>query len=102
MDAVGPGPPASAPVLVTTTSCPSSLTTEVGLVGGMAKALSPSRIVVPCGIAAMASGLSRSFSGATVGWDGSVRAAITSAPRATAWSKRVRSLRIEADTSMSP
>ena len=50
----------------------------------------------------MASGLSRSFSGATVGWDGSVRAAITSAPRATAWSKRVRSLRIDAETSMSP
>ena len=82
---------------------PSSLTTDVGLVGGMAKAaLSPSRIVVPGGMAATASGLSTSFSGATVGWDGSVRAAITSALRATAWSKRVRSLRIDAETSRSP
>ena len=89
-------------MLVTTISCPSSLTTEVGLVGGMAKALSPSRIVVPCGTAAMASGLSRSLSGATAGCDGTVSAAITSAPRATAWSNRVRSLRTAAETSMSP
>ena len=86
MAAVGPGPPDSAPVLVTTTLWPRSRTTEFGVVGGRRKALSPSRMTVSVGVAAIASGLITSSSGATAGCVGSSSAAMTSALRATAWS----------------
>ena len=102
MAAVGPGPPDSAPVLVTTMLWPSIRTTELGVFGGSAKALSPRSTRVSAGVAAIASGLSRSSAGATVGCDGRPRSLITCALRVSAWSKRVGSLRTAADTSRSP
>ena len=100
--AVGPGPPDSAAVLVTSTLWPSILTREFGVVGGRSNALSPSMITVPGAMYSIASGLRRSLVGETAGRDGIRSTAIASALRATAWSRRVRSWRTAAETSRSP